>query len=217
MENLKFINNETEDIQKPAEEVKDPSTPQDLMSMLADEARMVGLYGEVNEDNCRTLISHLYSINLMDQEKLDNSGDESQVIKPIEMLVSTEGGHVQEMFGVVDVLRQIKETSEIHTVGVGKVMSAGILLLAAGTKGKRKIGKYTRLMLHSISGGDFGSIKQLENNLQEVKWYQSKYIEALTENSNMSSRQLKAIFRKKSDTYFDATQALKWGIADEII
>jgi ATP-dependent Clp protease protease subunit len=216
MENLKFINNTTEDIQE-EEEVKDSPAPPDLMSMLAEEARMVGLYGEVNEDNCRTLISHLYSINLMDQEKLDNPGDEPQVIKPIEMLVSTEGGHVQEMFGVVDVLRQIKETTEIHTVGIGKVMSAGILLLAAGTKGKRKIGKYTRLMLHSISGGDFGSIKQLENNLQEVKWYQSKYIEALTENSNMSSRQLKAIFRKKSDTYFDATQALKWGIADEII
>jgi ATP-dependent Clp protease protease subunit len=215
MENLKFINDGDEESHAvEGEEI--PLTP-DLMSMLADDARMVGLYGEVNEDNCKTLISHLYSINLMDREKLDNPDDEPQIIKPIEMLVSTEGGHVQEMFGVIDVLRQIKETSEIQTIGIGKVMSAGILLLAAGTKGKRKIGKYTRLMLHSISGGDFGSIKQLENNLQEVKWYQSKYIEALTENSNMSSRQLKAIFRKKSDTYFDAAQALKWGIADEII
>jgi ATP-dependent Clp protease, protease subunit len=215
MENLKFINDGDEESH--AVEGEEISLTPDLMSMLADDARMVGLYGEVNEDNCKTLISHLYSINLMDREKLDNPDGEPQIIKPIEMLVSTEGGHVQEMFGVIDVLRQIKEISEIHTTGIGKVMSAGILLLAAGTKGKRKIGKYTRLMLHSISGGDFGSIKQLENNLQEVKWYQSKYIEALTENSNMSSRQLKAIFRKKSDTYFDATQALKWGIADEII
>lgn len=215
MENLKFINDGDEESH--AVEGEEISLTPDLMSMLADDARMVGLYGEVNEDNCKTLISHLYSINLMDREKLDNPDGEPQIIKPIEMLVSTEGGHVQEMFGVIDVLRQIKEISEIHTTGIGKVMSAGILLLAAGTKGKRKIGKYTRLMLHSISGGDFGSIKQLENNLQEVKWYQSKYIDALTENSNMSSRQLKAIFRKKSDTYFDAAQALKWGIADEII
>jgi ATP-dependent Clp endopeptidase proteolytic subunit ClpP len=189
----------------------------DLMSMLADDARMVGLYGEVNEENCRTLISHLYSINIMDQKKLNNSDTEETIIDPIEMLVSTEGGAVTEMFATIDVMNSIKNTCEIHTIGLGKVMSAGILLLANGTKGKRKVGKYTRLMLHSISGGDFGSIKQLENNIKEVKWYQDNYIKALTECSNMSSRQLKAIFRKKSDTYFDAEQAIKWGIVDEIV
>jgi ATP-dependent protease ClpP protease subunit len=114
-------------------------------------------------------------------------------------------------------MNSIKKTCGIHTIGLGKVMSAGILILANGTGGKRKVGKNTRLMLHSISGGDFGSIRQLENNIKEVKWYQDNYIKALVECSNMSSRQLKAIFRKKSDTYFDAEQAIKWGIADEIV
>jgi ATP-dependent Clp endopeptidase proteolytic subunit ClpP len=213
--NLKFTkSNNTE------EEITDPeSTPEipDLMAMLADDARMVGLYGEVNEDNCRTLISHLYSINILDKKKsVMCEGDEEEV-DPIDMLVSTEGGHVTEMFAVIDVIRQIKKTCEIHTMGLGKVMSAGILLLASGTPGKRKIGRNCRLMLHSISGGDFGSIKQLENNIKEVKWFQTKYIEELVVSSKMSSRQLKAIFRRKSDTYFDAEQAIKWGIADEII
>ena len=215
MASLKFMKNNEEQSNEQGED-QNQFVP-DLMSMLADDARMVGLYGEVNEENCRTLISHLYSINIMDQKKLNNSDAEETSIDPIEMLVSTEGGAVTEMFATIDVMDSIKNTCEIHTIGLGKVMSAGILLLANGTKGKRKVGKYTRLMLHSISGGDFGSIKQLENNIKEVKWYQDNYIKALTECSNMSSRQLKAIFRKKSDTYFDAEQAIKWGIVDEIV
>ena len=153
----------------------------------------------------------------MDKKKVQPGEENQDPIEPIEMLVSTEGGAVTEMFSTIDVMRNIMKTCEIHTIGLGKVMSAGILVLASGTKGKRKVGKYTRLMLHSISGGDFGSIKQLENNIKEVKWYQDNYIKALTECSNLSSRQLKAIFRKKSDTYFDAEQAIKWGIADEIV
>lgn len=216
MASLKFTKNNNEEQSNEEGEDQNQLVP-DLMSMLADDARMVGLYGEVNEENCRTLISHLYSINIMDQKKVNGSDAEETNIDPIEMLVSTEGGAVTEMFATIDVMNSIKNTCEIHTIGLGKVMSAGILILANGTKGKRKVGKYTRLMLHSISGGDFGSIKQLENNIKEVKWYQDNYIKALVECSNMSSRQLKAIFRKKSDTYFDAEQAIKWGIADEIV
>lgn len=216
MASLKFMKNNNEEREEDEGEDQSPSVP-DLMSMLADDARMVGLYGEVNEENCRTLISHLYSINIMDKKKINAPDAEEVNIDPIEMLVSTEGGAVTEMFATIDVMNNIMKTCEIHTIGLGKVMSAGILILASGTKGKRKVGKYTRLMLHSISGGDFGSIKQLENNIKEVKWYQDNYIKALTECSNMSSRQLKAIFRRKSDTYFDAEQAVKWGIADEIV
>lgn len=216
MASSKFTKNNNEEQSNEEGEDQNQLVP-DLMSMLADDARMVGLYGEVNEENCRTLISHLYSINIMDQKKVNGSDAEETIIDPIEMLVSTEGGAVTEMFATIDVMNSIKNTCEIHTIGLGKVMSAGILILANGTKGKRKVGKYTRLMLHSISGGDFGSIKQLENNIKEVKWYQDNYIKALVECSNMSSRQLKAIFRKKSDTYFDAEQAIKWGIADEIV
>jgi ATP-dependent Clp endopeptidase proteolytic subunit ClpP len=216
MASLKFTKNNINEQTNEDREEQDQLVP-DLMSMLADDARMVGLYGEVNEENCRTLISHLYSIHIMDQKKLNTPDDEGVIIEPIEMLVSTEGGAVTEMFSTIDVMSNIMKTCEIHTIGLGKVMSAGILLLANGTKGKRKVGKYTRLMLHSISGGDFGSIKQLENNIKEVKWYQDNYIKALSECSDLSSRQLKAIFRKKSDTYFDAEQAIKWGIADEII
>lgn len=210
---IKFNNQLTKNEE---EESSDETNP--LLSLFNEDIpRIAGLYGEVNEENCKDLIGNLYALESIKKNIATDDGDEVEITEPIEMIVSTEGGHVTEMFAAFDVMEQVKRSCEIHTIGLGKVMSAGILLLAAGTKGKRKIGKHCRLMIHSISGGDFGSIKQLENNIKEVKWFQTQYTNALVANSNMSVRQLKAIFRRKSDTYFDANQALKWGIVDEII
>ena len=48
-------------------------------------------------------------------------------------------------------------------------MSAGVLLLAAGTKGKRKIGKHCRIMMHSVIGGHVGPMHQLDNEMKEIK------------------------------------------------
>ena len=54
-------------------------------------------------------------------------------------------------------------------------MSAGTLLLAAGTKGKRKIGKHCRVMIHSVIGGSVGPMHQLDNEMKEVKQFKILY------------------------------------------
>ena len=34
-----------------------------------------------------------------------------------------------DMFAIYDTMRMVKEDCEIHTIGMGKVMSAGVMLL----------------------------------------------------------------------------------------
>lgn len=186
------------------------------------KSRTTGLYGTVDEDKCKDLVSSLYYLKETGiVETIENASSDNPIrtvsYEPIEFIISTEGGSVQDMFSVYDVIRDIKKDYEISMFGMGKVMSAGVLLLASGTKGKRKVGKNCRLMLHSISGGQFGSLKELEVDIKEVKWYQSRYIACLAEETGMSERKIRTIFRKKTDTFFDAQQAVEWGIADEII
>jgi len=187
------------------------------------KSRLLGLYGEVNEEKCKAAIVGLYYFRdsgLMEEE-IDSEEDEETVIKtsylPIDFVVSTEGGSVTDMFALYDCMREVRKDCEIISFGVGKVMSAGVLLLAGGTKGKRKIGRNCRLMLHAISGGHFGSLKELETDIKEVKWYQTQYAKALAEETNLTEKKIRAIFRKKTDTYFNAAQAVEWGIADEIV
>tara|TARA_R110000824_G_scaffold259110_6_gene447950 strand:- start:615 stop:1268 length:654 start_codon:yes stop_codon:yes gene_type:complete len=187
------------------------------------KSRLLGMYGEVNEERSKVAVASLYYFRDtgLVEEEVDSEEEEETVIKtsylPIDFVVSTEGGSVSDMFSLYDCLREVRKDCEIISFGVGKVMSAGVLLLAGGTKGKRKVGRNCRLMLHAISGGHFGSLKELEVDIKEVKWYQAQYTKALAEETNLTEKKIRAIFRKKTDTYFDAQQAVEWGIADEIV
>ena len=187
------------------------------------KSRLLGMYGEVNEERSKAAVASLYYFRDtgLIEEEVDSEEDEETVIKtsylPIDFIVSTEGGSITDMFALYDCLREVRKDCEVISFGIGKVMSAGVLLLAAGTKGKRKVGRNCRLMLHAISGGHFGSLKELEADIKEVKWYQTRYVKALAEETNLTEKKIRAIFRKKTDTYFDAEQAVEWGIADEIV
>ena len=135
---------------------------------------------------------------------------------PFEFVISTLGGNAQEMFGLHDLMRVIRDDCDIHTVGLGKVFSAGTLLLASGTKGKRRIGKNCRVMIHAVLGGNHGSIHNLENEMDEIRWTQDRYIEAMVEETNMSKAHLKRILNRKVNAYFTAEEAVELGIADII-
>ena len=208
---------------------KEPKAEKELPNvlMLPDfpsepSIRTIGIYGEIDEEHCRSIVGGLYllkDLGKTSEIKIDeNTDEESETItyKPIDLFISTEGGNVQDMFSVYDCMRDVKKDCEINTLGIGKVMSAGVLLLAAGTKGKRRVGRNCRLMMHSVMGGHFGSIKELETDIREVRWYQRQFIKALAAETNLEEREVKNIFRRKTDTYFDAEQAVEWGIADVV-
>lgn len=182
------------------------------------QSRITGIYGEISEDTCKNAVTNLLLMRERSASMLPPEDGQEQIeTLPIEFVISTEGGNVQDMFSVYDCMRNMREEVEIQTFGLGKVMSAGILILAAGTKGKRKVGKYCRLMMHSVQGGQFGSIMELETDIKEVRWYQKQFIEALASETKLSKREITNIFRRKTDTYFDAQKALEWGIVDEIV
>ena len=96
-------------------------------------------------------------------------------------------------------------------------MSAGVVLLAAGTKGKRKIGANCRVMIHSVIGGHHGSIENLENEMEEVRWIQEQYNKALCAETDLTPRMLKKLLSRNVNVYLTAQEAVEYGIADIIV
>ena len=117
------------------------------------------------------------------------------------------------MFSVYDIMRDIRDRCEIHTQGLGKVMSAAVLLLSAGTKGKRKIGKHCRVMIHGVISGQHGNISDLENEMEEAKWTQQQYVRALARETSMSQKYMRRSIppllfsRRKIFSYVTFTQS----------
>jgi ATP-dependent Clp protease protease subunit len=186
------------------------------------DIRSIGLYGEVEEKKVSEVIAGLIALaseetetdEPVDPENPD--GEKKFEVEPIELYISTPGGNADDMLSLYDMMRVTKEICEIHTIGIGKVMSAGVLLLAAGTKGKRRIGKNCRVMIHSVIGGNAGSYHNLENEMQEIRHIQDTYIRLLAAETNMTMTQLKKMINKKVNVYLSAEEAVKLGIADEV-
>jgi ATP-dependent Clp protease protease subunit len=165
----------------------------------------------------RQTADYLTTILSLDEEEADKINLEEY--KPnMDFYISTNGGSADEMFGVYDIMRMIRNEGicTISTCGIGKVMSAGTLLLAAGTKGKRRIGKNCRIMVHSVIGGHIGPMHQLQNEFDEIKKIQDNYIKALAQETNMTEKYLRDLLKKKSNVYLDAEEAVKLGFADEV-
>ena len=121
------------------------------------------------------------------------------------------------MFCLYDMMNHVKEEMEIHTIGIGKVMSAGVLLLAAGTKGKRKISKNCRVMIHSVIAGNHGSLHNLVNEIEAIQELQESYIQGLADNTKMTKEQIKKMLERKVNIYLSAEEAIQLGIADELM
>tara|TARA_R110000824_G_scaffold555_4_gene3591 strand:- start:9132 stop:9743 length:612 start_codon:yes stop_codon:yes gene_type:complete len=171
--------------------------------------RTIGIFGEINEDRASEVVLGL----IMMSHKED---DEEK--KPINFYLSTYGGNADDMFTLYDMINVVKAKGyQINTFGLGKVMSAGVLLLASGTRGQRKIGKHCRVMIHSCNAGNIGDIHNLQNEMEAIKDLQEKYTDAIVANTDMTKRQLKKLLNRKVNIYLTAEEAIEYGIADEII
>lgn len=202
-----------------------PQDPKMILVPKNEESRMIGLFGEVEENKVAQIIGMMIDLSEDSEVEVEETVGEGEEAKtevrteflPIEFLLSTPGGSADDMFSLYDIMRVVREKCPIQTFGLGKVMSAGVLLLAAGTKGQRKIGKNCRVMIHSVIGGTSGSFHNLENEMAEMRYMQEAYLKALSEESNMSLSQLKKLLNRKVNVYLSAEEAVKLGIADIIV
>ena len=183
--------------------------PSSFLNTDQREIRTIGLFGDIDEDRSGDLMMALLLLTEL-------SGKDPPY-DPITMYISTYGGTADEMFGIYDVMSKIKSQCEICTIGVGKVMSAGTLILAAGTKGMRMIGKHCRVMIHSVNAGSAGDLHNIENEVKAIKQMQDLYINAMCNETHMTKRQIQKLIDRKINVYLTAEEAIEYGIADEIL
>jgi len=176
------------------------------------DLRTIGLFAEVEAEKIAEISHALLYLNEINQIERD-----PEQRKPILFYLSTYGGNADDMFALYDLMRVVRTETQIHTVGLGKVMSAGVLIFAAGTKGHRYIGKNCRLMIHSVMGGNQGNLHDMLTEMDAIENLQQMYIECLVAETNLTESQIKKMLERKVNIYLSAEEALEHGIADHII
>lgn len=166
------------------------------------KGRRIFLHGDVGEESIGVAIRAMYL--LADMEK-----------SPIELYVTSYGGELDEAFAMHDVTRTIKVP--VHTVALGKCMSAAPLLVACGEAGYRWASEHTQFMLHdcSLDAGE-GSPIAIEAHVAAAKAQMVRYAELLEMYTNKPKAHWTRMFKRRADKFFSAEEALEWGLIDGI-
>ena len=186
-------------------------------------ARIVKLFGEVCDEQSERIIEEFITLVATAEEFVPKDPDDPEcketerIINEIDFMISTYGGNADDMFAIYDFIKKFREFVPIHTAGVGKVMSAGVLLLAAGTKGERRIGRNTRVMIHHVAGGVAGSLPSMEADLDSIKAMEDRYIDVMVSETSFTKRSLRKLLDKRVNIYLSAEEAIQYGIADKYI
>lgn len=93
-------------------------------------------------------------------------------------------------------------------------MSAGAVLLSCGDK--RFVSQHSRVMIHEVSAGAFGTASEIQNQTDEIHRMNVTLLSLLSKNTGKSVKHLRALLKKTPDLYFTAKNAVAFGLADYI-
>lgn len=165
------------------------------------QRREVECIGEITEDSVAALILQLRYLHREAPEQ------------EITMYINSPGGEVSSGLALYDVMKAIQ--CPIRTVCVGTAASMAAILFLSGDK--RDMLAHSKVMIHDplIPGGIGGSALKVDavaRNLMQTRLTIANII------SRHTGKSLEDVLAKTaSDSYFDAEQAVEWGLADRII
>ena len=143
------------------------------------------------------------------KEVLEASADED---KPIIVYIDSYGGQVYALATMVAALGTV--SNKVITVCVGKAMSCGAILLSCGEE--RYIDIDSTVMIHEVSGGFRGNVKDIEVEATEMRRLNDRWMTRLAQNCGKSLEELEALFRDKREIYMTAPDAIEFGLVDKI-
>tara|TARA_B100000575_G_scaffold83930_1_gene66156 strand:+ start:37366 stop:37926 length:561 start_codon:yes stop_codon:yes gene_type:complete len=162
------------------------------------------LNGELSEENISKCIKWILAANLQKKPK-----------RTLKLYINTVGGDLYETFGLIDVMRD--SYHHISTIGIGAVMSAGVLVFASGKHGERYIGKNAGIMNHQHSDSIEAKMHDMKAQMKENNNCEQRCMQILRDATGYSLADVRKKFNNPSDQYLTAKQLVELKIADHIL
>ena len=176
----------------------DKEVVSDLLTKMLDD-RVIMLMTPVNNISMTSVISQLLYLNVKDSKK------------PIHLYISSPGGSVLDGYGIIDTMNLIE--APVYTYTIGLAASMGALIFLNGVK--RYMLPHSELMLHQPLGGVSGQASDIEITANRIIKMKKDMNEMIATRCNLNIEEVEKFIDR--DRYFNATEAIEYGLADEII
>lgn len=173
--------------------------------------RRIYLTGVFDESKIQGIIQEIF-----DKNEEDTKGEKEVVgfvRKPIELHINSPGGSVYECIGLINVMEHSK--TPIHTYVWTKAMSAGFWTFISGHK--RFVHPRASLMVHDMAYGAMGKHAVIKDEVEQSDALWSILEDIILDKTKITKKKIDKMLEKKQDWHLLGKEAVKYGIADELI
>ena len=164
------------------------------------KSRNVIVAGEINDKLAQRTVAHLLAL-----------AEESD--EPINMLISSPGGHVESGDMIHDMIKFIRPT--VRCIGSGWVASAGALIFVGAAKVNRYCLPNTRFLLHQPSGGIRGTSTDMMIQAEQVRIMRERLNQIFADATGQTLEKIEQ--DTQSDFWLTTQEALDYGLLGKVI
>lgn len=181
-------------------ESKPMAEPNAFLEEALFNARTILLTGGVDDKLARRVCERLLAL-----------GSESD--KPILLVVSSPGGHVESGDMIHDMIKFVE--APVKVLGSGWVASAGALIYAAAQKENRYALPNTRFLLHEPRGGFTGQASDIDIQVKEIVRMRERLNKIFAKATGQTLEKIKSDTDR--DHWMSAEEAVEYGLVNKIV
>ena len=159
--------------------------------------RIIYMGEEFTPESCNLIVTQLLYLNNLSND-------------PIDIYINSSGGSVIDGLSIIDTINLIK--SPVNTICTGLAASMGAVLLSCGKKGSRAVLPHSRVMIHQVSSGMWGTFSDLEIELKQTERCKQDIYKILAENLNKPYEEIVAIAREFIFDLGGFEKFAEWGL-----
>jgi ATP-dependent Clp protease protease subunit len=178
---------------------KDDS-PRGAIDQLFFKSRSVIITGEINDKTAARATTHLLAL-----------AEESD--EPINLYISSPGGHVESGDMVHDMIRFIRP--KVRTIGSGWVSSAGALIFVGAAREDRYCLPNTRFLLHQPSGGIGGTASDMAIQARQIEIMRDRFHHLFAKATGQTPERIAKDTAR--DFWLTTEEALAYGLVGQVI
>ena len=167
----------------------------------AFKSRTVLVFGAINDQSAADTVRRLIAL------------DAASSTEPIDMLVSSPGGHLESGDTVHDVVRFI--TAPVRMIGTGWVGSAATHLFLSVPKERRFCLPQTRFLIHQPSGGAGGQATDIAIMAREIIKARERIAQVISRQTGQPLE--KVLVDIERDNWMGPQEAITYGLISRII
>ena len=164
------------------------------------KSRTVLITGEINDKLANRVTTQLIAL-------AEDSDD------PINVFISSPGGHVESGDMVHDMITFIKPT--VRCIGSGWVASAGALIFVGAQKENRFCLPNTRFLLHEPRGGVGGSVSDIQIQAEQIRIMRERFHRIFAEATGQTEKKIAE--DTKRDFWLTTQEAIDYGLLGKVI